>query len=66
MPHWSGFKPLASATLSILHSHLTPLRYPVVALCLGDSAALVMQDLTLHISQQFTNGVDVGMTNIKP
>lgn len=66
MTHWSGFKPLASATLSILDSHLTPLRYPVVGLCLGDSAALVMQDLTLHISQQFINGVDVGMTNIKP
>lgn len=36
--HWSGSQPVASNTLSILD----PLRYPVVTLCLGEFAALVL------------------------
>jgi len=40
MSHWSGLRPLVSATPSILDPHYDPLRYPVVALCHGDPAAL--------------------------
>ena len=39
----------------------TPLGYPVVALCRGGPAALGLQDLSLHVLQQITDGVDVGV-----
>jgi len=57
--HWSGTKPLASATPSILDSQGTPRRYPVVALCYGDPAALDLQDQPLRVLQQLTDEVDV-------
>lgn len=46
--HWSGLRPLASVTLSILDFHQTHLGYPVVVLCPGGSAALVLKDQPLH------------------
>lgn len=39
----------------------TLLRYPVVALCHGDPAALDLQDPPLHLPQQLIDGVDVGV-----
>jgi hypothetical protein len=39
--------------------------YPVVALCRGDSAALNLEDLTLHIVQQFIDRVDVAVSQLK-
>ena len=39
----------------------TPLGYPVVALCHGGPAALGLQDLSLHMLQQITDGLDVGV-----
>ena len=56
MSHWSGSKPLASATLAIDTG--TP-GYPVAALCREDPIDLDLQDQPLHILQQFTDGVDV-------
>ena len=60
MSHWPSLRPLASATLSILDSHRAPLRYPVIALCHGDPAALCLQDL--HV---FIDKVDVGVDQLK-
>jgi hypothetical protein len=62
---WSGSRPRASATLSILILTGTPLRYPVVALCHRDPAALDLQDWPFHVFQQFIDGVDVGVDQLK-
>ena len=43
----------------------TPLRYPVVAMCHGDPAALDLQDRPLHMFHQFINVVDAGVVNSK-
>ena len=43
----------------------TPLRYPVVALCHGDPAALDLQDWPLHMLQQFIDEVDVEVGQFK-
>jgi hypothetical protein len=53
--HWSGLKPLASATLSILDPHRTFIGY-LVALCHGDPVASVLQEQLLPMLQQFTEG----------
>jgi len=37
----------------------TPLGYPAIVLCHGDPAALVLQDQSLHVLQQFIYEVDV-------
>ena len=66
MSHWSGSRPLASAThyqYWILTG--TSLRYPVVALCHGDPAALDLQERPLHMLQQFIDGTDVGVGQLK-
>jgi hypothetical protein len=51
---------LASATLSKLDAH-NSFGHPAVARCHGDPAALV----TLHKLQQFIDGVDVGVGQLK-
>jgi len=67
MSHWSGSRPLVSATPSILTG--TPLcdnnSYPAVALCHGDPAALDLQDWPLHMLQHLTDGVDFGVSQLK-
>jgi hypothetical protein len=57
--------PLASATQSILEPHWTPLRYPVVALCHGDSMVLDQYYRFTHVLQQFVNEVDVEVSQFK-
>ena len=57
MSHWTGSRPLGSATLPMLAHIGTPLEYPVLAPCHGDTAALGLQ--ILPILQQITDGVDV-------
>lgn len=44
---------------------MTPLGYPVVALCYGDSAAFDLQDQALHVRQQFIDGVNIGVGHLK-
>lgn len=39
--------------------------YPVVALCHEILVALDLQDLSLHVLQQFTDGVDTGVGQLK-
>lgn len=51
---------LAPAILSIMCHHRDS-SGPVVALCYGDPAALVMQHQPLHLLQLFIGGVDVGV-----
>ena len=41
------------------------LRYPVVALCHGDPAALEEQHWSIHLLQQFIAGVDDGVGQVK-
>lgn len=41
------------------------LQYPAVALCHEELAALALQDGTLYTLQQSTDGVDVGMGQLK-
>lgn len=65
MSHWSGPRPRAFATPSILVLHQAPLRYPVVALCHGDPAALNLQGQPFDKVQQFRGGVDVGVGQLK-
>ena len=42
-----------------------PLGHPVVVLCDGDPAALILHDLPLHAVQQFIDEVDVGVSQPK-
>ena len=65
MSHWSGLRPLVSATISILNPQRTALGYPVVSLCHGDHAALDLQDLPLHMPQQCIDVVDVEVNQLK-
>ena len=44
---------------------MTTLRYSVVAQCHGDPAVLVLQDKPLHVFQQFIDGVDGGVGQLK-
>ena len=65
MSHWSGLR-----SLFLLHHQYriltrTPLGYPVVALCHGDLVALDLQDQLLHTLQQFIDGIDVGVGQLK-
>ena len=43
----------------------TPLRYPVVALCHGDPAALDELDQSCHVLQQFIDEVDAEVGQLK-
>ena len=43
----------------------TPPGYPVVALCHGDLAGFDQQDQPFHTPQQFTDDIDVGMSQLK-
>jgi hypothetical protein len=43
----------------------TLLRYSVVALCHGDPAALDLQSWLLNMLQQFIDGVDVSVRQLK-
>lgn len=60
-------KPLAPATLSILDSHWDTSQISFYfAPCHGDPAALDLQDWPLHVLQQFIDGLDVGLGQLKP
>lgn len=61
MSHWSGLKPVTSATSSILAILWTSLRYPVLSLCHGDSADFDLHIRDLYMLQQFTDELDVGV-----
>jgi hypothetical protein len=65
--HWSGLRPLAAATLSVLDPHIsrTPLAHPIVALYHGKPAALDLQDQHLHTLQQIIDGADIGVGRLK-
>lgn len=56
MNHWSGSRPLASAALSILEPF-----WDSLDILLLPPAALGLQDRSLHVFQQFIDGVDVGV-----
>jgi hypothetical protein len=43
----------------------TPLGYPLVVQCLGGHAALDLQDWPLHALQQFIDGMDVRVGQLK-
>ena len=58
--HWSVLRSLASVTPSILDPHQDSSWFPAVALCHRDPAALEQQDC-FHVSQQFTDAVEVGV-----
>lgn len=45
---------------------MTPLSYPVVALCRGDPTALDLKDWPLHLLQQFIDRVDVRVGQLRP
>jgi hypothetical protein len=62
MSHWSGSRPLASTTPSILDHHHPPLKLfsDILLLCRvrhRDPAALVLQHWLCHALQQLTDGV---------
>lgn len=59
------FKAQASSASSILDNYRAPLRYPIIALCNGDPLALDLQEWLLHKLQQFTDGVDAGVGQLK-
>lgn len=65
MSHCSGLRLLVSATLSILDLIGTSIRHPVVVLCHGDATGLILQDWPLHMLQQFLDGVDGGVVQLK-
>ena len=65
MSHWSGSRPLASATLSDWILTRTPPKYSVVALCHGDPASLDQQDWPFHMLQQIIDGVDFGVGQLR-
>lgn len=55
---WCGLRPLASATLTRWDPPgCSFFRYPIVALCYGDPVALLLQDCSLHVFQQFIDEV---------
>lgn len=43
----------------------TPLRYPVVVRCHGDTVVLDLQNWLHHALQQFTDGVDIAVGQFK-
>lgn len=63
--HWSG----SSLWLVLHHQYWvltrSPFRFPVVALCHGDPEVQNLQDLPLHTFQQFTDGADIGVSQLK-
>jgi len=58
--HWSGFRPLALAVLSILDSHWDS-SWISYTLDHGDPPALNLQDGPSTSSSSFTDRVDVGV-----
>lgn len=53
MSHWTGLRPLASDTLSILDPHPESSRIACYCPMCEDAAAVVLQDWPLHVLQQF-------------
>lgn len=45
---------------------VTPLSYPVVALCREDPTALDLKDWSFHLLQQFIGRVDVPVGQLRP
>jgi hypothetical protein len=60
-----GMRHLASATLSIQELHWDSSQIPCWCLCQKDPVVLDLQDQTLHVSQQFIDGVAVGVGQLK-
>ena len=63
--HWFDSKPLALLYHQYWILPRMHLRYPVVALCHGDPAALEEQHWSIHLLQQFIAGVDDGVGQVK-
>ena len=63
--HWCESKPLALLYHQYWILPRMHLRYPVVALCHGDPAALEEQHWSIHLLQQFIAGVDDGVGQVK-
>jgi hypothetical protein len=63
MSHWSGSRPLVSATPSMPDPCQDS--YPVVALCCGDPEALDLWVWPLCALQQFIHGVDAVVGQLK-
>jgi hypothetical protein len=61
---WSGLRPLVSTTLSILDPHWDS-SWTSCCCCDGDLAGLDQQDWSLHVLQQFIDGVDVGLGRLR-
>ena len=64
---WSGSRPLASGTPSVLDVPETPLGYPAVSLSDGDPVTVVPQSQSFHVLPQaiVIDGVDVGVCQLK-
>lgn len=63
--HWSGLRPLNSATLSTLDPHRDS---PGISYCCPGSqksCSLDLKDQTLHMLQHFTDGVAIGVEQLK-
>lgn len=63
--HWSGSRPPAPATPSILILTRPPLGYPVVALCHGDAAAWICRTNPFMCSSSSEMGVDGEVGHLK-
>ena len=63
--HWSGLRPLASATLSILDPHWDSSQISCCCQCHGDPVVLDLQNQPLHVLQHFMDGVDIGVGQFK-
>ena len=60
--HWSGLRPLASATLSILDSHRDSSWLSIAVPCCGDPTVLDLRNCPLHMLQKLLDGVRIGVS----
>ena len=66
MSHWSGMRPLASATPSVLDPHWVFSQISWLCPVSWRSCSLYLQNWPLHRLQQFIGRVDVGVGQSKP
>jgi hypothetical protein len=65
MSHWSGSRPLASVTVSILDLYRDFSQISCFSLCHGHPEALNLQNLPLYMLHLITDGVDTGVGQLK-
>ena len=66
MSHWSGSRLVASATPSVLDPHLDSFQiYFFFSLCHGNPAALDLQVWPLSLLQEFIDGVEVALSQLR-